>query len=253
MSAAIESVIDRQKIALVGIVLGICLSLSPIPTFVDIAIHSKSTGGYTVAPYISSLLCSSLWLTYALIAGSAKSDMIPLNAISFGIYFIYCGIFLFYTPERFKTLRVYMAALGILAAVVAVGIFTKSLIFVGVMATIGNCLMFAAPMMVMQLVVRTQSVRYMPLLLSLSAFLCADVWLLWAILVNDYFVLVPNALGAVFGLIQLVLYAFIWNREKKAKSAETSDTLANRDAGRLDQSQVPEEQMTPMRKLSYKE
>jgi solute carrier family 50 protein (sugar transporter) len=250
MSAAIERVIDRQKIALVGIVLGIALSLSPIPTFIDIAIHSKSTGGYTVAPYISSLLCSSLWLTYALMAGSAKSDMIPLNAISFGIYFIYCGIFLFYTPERFKTLRIYMATLAVLAGVVLVGIFTQSLIFVGIMATVGNCLMFAAPLMVMQLVVRTQSVRYMPLLLSLSAFLCASVWLLWAIVVNDYFVLIPNALGAFFGLVQLILYAFFWNKEKKM--ARTSEDIT-RDAGRLDQSRGPEEQMTPMRKLSKKE
>lgn len=217
---AITDFVTREQIAVAGIIAGIMLSLAPIPTFIDIAIHSKSTGGYTVAPYVSSFLCCSAWLTYAIVAGSAKSDLIPLNAVSFAIYSIYCGLFLFYSDNKSQVLRIYMASLGLLAVLVCVAVFVKSLILIGIIATAANCLMFAAPLAVMNQVIRTKSVRYMPFLLSLSSFLCALVWLVWAILSVDYFVLIPNALGSFFGLIQLILYGVYWRMERRSDSEE---------------------------------
>jgi len=235
--------VDPQKIAIVGIILGIALSLSPIPTFIDIAIHSKSTGGYTAAPYIASLMCCSMWLTYAIMAGSEKYSMIPLNAVSFIVYMTYCGIYLYFSPDRFRTGKLYMGALALVSLAVTIGILTKSLVFVGVVATIMNCLMFAAPLMVMQLVVQTRSVRYMPLLLSLSGFFCACTWLLWAVAVEDYFVLIPNALGAFFGLIQIILYAVYWTIELREPTPETPTTP-------LSQMRDHADEMTPMKKAT---
>ena len=236
-----SSAVDPQKIAIVGIILGIALSLSPIPTFIDIAYHSKSTGGYTAAPYIASLMCCSMWLTYAIMAGSEKYSMIPLNAVSFFVYMTYCGIYLYFSPDRFRTGKLYMGALALVGLSVTIGIFTKSLIFVGVVATITNCLMFAAPLMVMQLVIQTRSVRYMPLLLSLSGFLCACTWLFWAVSVEDYFVLIPNALGAFFGLIQIILYAIYWTMEWRKPTSEIPESPTSQLTSTLDE-------RTPMKK-----
>ena len=240
------SAVDPQSIAIVGIILGIALSLSPIPTFIDIAIHSKSTGGYTAAPYIASLMCCSMWLTYAIMAGSEKYSMIPLNAVSFVVYMAYCGIYLYFSPDRFRTGKLYMGALALVGLAVTIGILTKSLIFVGVVATVTNCLMFAAPLMVMQLVIQTRSVRYMPLLLSLSGFLCAATWLLWAVAVKDYFVLIPNALGSFFGLIQIILYAVYWTIEWRAPGPEMPESPSSQMGTRS-------EDATPMKKIAVDE
>lgn len=219
--ANITGFVSQEQIAVAGIIAGIMLSLAPIPTFIDIVIHSKSTGGYTVAPYVSSFLCCSAWLTYALVAGSAKAALIPLNAVSFAIYSIYCGLFLYYSENKSKVLRIYMASLGLIALLVCVAVFVKSLLLIGIIATIANCLMFAAPLAVMQQVIRTKSVRYMPFLLSLASFLCALVWLVWAILSVDYFVLIPNALGSLFGLVQLVIYGVYWRIQRLRDNEET--------------------------------
>lgn len=243
MGSDAPAYVDPQKIAIVGIILGIALSLSPIPTFVDIAVHSKTTGGYTAAPYIASLMCCSMWLTYAIMAGAAKFSMIPLNAVSFVVYFIYCGIYLYFSPDRFRTTKLYMGALAIVAVAVTIGIVTKSVIFVGIVATVTNCLMFAAPLMVMQLVIKTRSVRYMPLLLSLSGFLCACTWLLWAAVVSDYFVLIPNALGAFFGLIQIILYTVYWIIGRNDSRIEMSESLASAR-------EIANEDLTPIKQPS---
>lgn len=222
-----------QQLALAGVIIGIMLSLSPIPTFIDIAIHSKTTGGYTVAPYISSLVCSTCWLSYAVIAGGSKSDLIPLNAISFGIYAIYCSIFLYFSENRWKVIRIYMAVLIVLALTVIAAVVVKSLLFIGVVATVANCVMFAAPLAVMQQVIQTKSVRYMPFLLSFSSFLCATVWLIWALIVRDYFVLIPNALGTFFGLIQLILYGIYWRMSTRGSQEETEQLAQGVEAAEI--------------------
>jgi solute carrier family 50 protein (sugar transporter) len=114
-----------------------------------------------------------------------------------------------------------MASLGLIALLVCIAVFVKSLLLIGIIATIANCLMFAAPLAVMQQVIRTKSVRYMPFLLSLASFLCALVWLVWAILSVDYFVLIPNALGSLFGLVQLVIYGVYWRMQRLRDNEET--------------------------------
>ena len=202
-----QEFISSDSLALFGILIGIMLALSPVPTFIDIAIHSKTTGGYTVAPYIASLLCCSLWLMYAFVAGASKYDLIPLNLMSFVIYSIYCSIFAYYCPNLYYVLQIYMLGASILGLTLLIALVTQSLVFIGILATIANTLMFAAPLAVMRSVIETESVRYMPFMLSFSSFLCATIWLMWALVVDDYFVLVPNALGTIFGLIQLALYS----------------------------------------------
>lgn len=200
--------LSQEKVAVLGIVIGIMLSLSPVPTFIDIAVHSKSTGGYTVAPYISSLTTCSLWLLYAFVA--AKAELIPLNVVSFVVYAVYCGVFLFYAPLKTKVLQMYFWALLLVAGGAVIAVLTKSVAAVGVIAIFANCVMFAAPLAVIQLVTQTKSVRYMPFLLSLFSFLCALVWLTWAVIVSDYFVMIPNGLGAIFGVVQILVYGYYW-------------------------------------------
>jgi solute carrier family 50 protein (sugar transporter) len=114
-----------------------------------------------------------------------------------------------------------MAVMIVLALTVIAAVIVKSLLFIGIVATVANCVMFAAPLAVMQQVIQTKSVRYMPFLLSFSSFLCATVWLIWALVVSDYFVLIPNALGTFFGLIQLILYGIYWRMTDRNSEDET--------------------------------
>lgn len=94
---------------------------------------------------------------------------------------------------------------------------------------------------------KTKSVTYMPLFLSLSLFINAGVWFTFAILVTDFYVLVmyidiidrvliiildmileyifqvPNAVGIVLGSLQLMVYAIYKNKTRIPKSIAAED------------------------------
>jgi hypothetical protein len=56
-------------------------------------------------------------------------------------------------------------------------------------------------------VVRTRSVEFMPLGLSLATLLCAAAWSVYAVYVGDATILVPNIMGVALASAQLALYA----------------------------------------------
>jgi solute carrier family 50 protein (sugar transporter) len=70
-----------------------------------------------------------------------------------------------------------------------------------------NIAMYAAPLGIAYKVVKTRSVEYMPLPLSMCTLLCSIFWFAYALMVGDVWVMVPNACGIVLGVMQLVIYA----------------------------------------------
>ncbi|KAJ0047830.1 hypothetical protein Pint_15419 [Pistacia integerrima] len=81
---------------------------------------------------------------------------------------------------------------------------------VGIVCIIFNVIMYTSPLTVMKMVIKTKSVKYMPFTLSLANFLNGCIWVLYAILKFDPYVLIPNALGTLSGIVQLVLYAVFY-------------------------------------------
>ncbi|KAI3896830.1 hypothetical protein MKX03_028336, partial [Papaver bracteatum] len=65
-------------------------------------------------------------------------------------------------------------------------------------------------------VIATKSVKYMPFWLSFFLFLNGGVWSVYSILVKDFFIGVPNAIGFVLGSVQLIMY-IIYNKKSKSK------------------------------------
>ncbi|MCO5581626.1 hypothetical protein L7F22_035515 [Adiantum nelumboides] len=101
-------------------------------------------------------------------------------------------------------------------------------LFVGTIAAVLNTAMYAAPLAAMVTlmkshlvqcrmkinhfnlvnVIETKSVESMPFLLSLCTLINSCLWAIYGILKKDPFIIVPNALGVVFGIMQLTLYAW---------------------------------------------
>jgi hypothetical protein len=55
-------------------------------------------------------------------------------------------------------------------------------------------------------VVRTQSVEYMPLGLTIGVGVCAGCWIVYGALADDRYILIPNITGIVLCAFQLALY-----------------------------------------------
>ncbi|KAF7137169.1 hypothetical protein RHSIM_Rhsim07G0192200 [Rhododendron simsii] len=80
-----------------------------------------------------------------------------------------------------------------------------------------------APKDIKRMVVKTKSVEYMPFLLSFFLFLNGGVWSVYALLVKDYYVGVPNAIGFVLGSAQLILYTIYKNKSPSTKTNEEKE------------------------------
>ncbi|KAJ4827220.1 hypothetical protein Tsubulata_049040, partial [Turnera subulata] len=76
----------------------------------------------------------------------------------------------------------------------------------------------------------TKSVEYMPFLLSFFLFLNGGIWSAYAVLVKDFYIGVPNAIGFILGSAQLILYAIYKTKsisQKSTKSREEEEGSAH--------------------------
>ena len=99
----------------------------------------------------------------------------------------------------------------------------------GLICTVFNVCMYAAPLGVVRTVIKQRSVEAMPLPLSVCTGICSLSWTIYAVLVSDDFILVPNVAGlGLFGL-QLLVYRYhapFWGRG--SSSTDAADAAAKR-------------------------
>ncbi|XP_072965051.1 bidirectional sugar transporter SWEET1a-like [Typha angustifolia] len=200
------------------------LFLSPILTFRRIITH-KSTEDFSGVPYNMTLLNCLLSAWYGLPFISPNNLLVStINGAGAAIEAVYVLIFLIYARNK---LRARMASLlGLVSAVFAMVALVSLLalhgqsrkIFCGFAAAIFSICMYASPLSIMRLVIKTKSVEFMPFFLSLFVFLCGTSWFIYGLLGRDPFVAVPNGCGSLLGAMQLILYA-IYRKNKGGDEA----------------------------------
>ncbi|XP_004235326.1 bidirectional sugar transporter N3 [Solanum lycopersicum] len=202
-----------------GNIISFIVFLSPIPTFYSIY-KKKSTEGYQSIPYVVALFSSMLWIYYALL----KSNMpllITINSFGMFIETIYVGFYLFYAPKKARVHTIKMLMLSVVGGFGAIVLVTEFLFkgvvrgqIVGWICLIFSLCVFVAPLGIVRQVIKTKSVEYMPLLLSVFLTLSAVMWFFYGLLLKDINIAAPNVLGFIFGILQIILYAIYSKKEK---------------------------------------
>nr|AMQ35580.1 SWEET transporter protein 2b [Solanum tuberosum] len=188
------------------------LFVSPIPTFRRI-IRNKSTEQFSGLPYIYALLNCLICLWYGTpIVSPGIILVFTVNSVGAVFQLAYILIFIVYA-ERTKKLKMLGLLFGVFTAFAAVFSISICLFqppnrqtFVGYLSVISLISMFASPLFIINLVIRTRSVEYMPFYLSLATFLMSLSFFAYGMFKKDPFIYVPNGIGGVLGIIQLVLY-----------------------------------------------
>ncbi|KAK9269857.1 hypothetical protein L1049_025430 [Liquidambar formosana] len=203
------------------------LFLAPTITFKRI-IRNKSTEQFSGIPYVMTLLNCLLSAWYGLPFVSPHNILVStINGTGAVIESIYVLIFIFYAPkkEKGKILGLFTFVLTVFSAVALVSLFAlhgnRRKLFCGLAATIFSIIMYASPLSIMRMVIKTKSVEFMPFFLSLFVFLCGTSWFIFGLLGHDPFVAVPNGFGCGLGAVQLILYA-IYRDNKGSTTTDES-------------------------------
>ncbi|KAG6584227.1 Bidirectional sugar transporter SWEET5, partial [Cucurbita argyrosperma subsp. sororia] len=223
----------RTVIGIIGNVISFGLFMSPIPTFTQI-VKRKAVEDFKPDPYLATILNCAMWVFYGMPFVHPDSILVvTINGIGFVIELAYVSIFFIYSPwiKRRKMLIVLLIESIFFAAVVLITLLVfhttiSRSYFVGILCIIFNIGMYTSPLTVMRLVIKTKSVKYMPFTLSLANFCNGIVWAIYALLKFDPNVLIPNSLGALSGLIQLILYATYY----RTTNWDNDDTSSTRRA-----------------------
>ncbi|XP_042483858.1 bidirectional sugar transporter SWEET2a-like [Macadamia integrifolia] len=213
-----------------GNVFAFVLFLSPIPTFRRIT-RNRSTEEFSGLPYIYALMNCLICLWYGMpIVTPGIILVATVNSIGAVFQLTYIFIFILYAEKKkkMKMLGLLLAVLSIFALIVYMSLSVLGSpmrqIFVGYLSVASLISMFASPLFIVNLVIRTKSVEFMPFYLSLSTFLMSISFFAYGMLKCDAFIYVPNGIGSVLGAVQLVLYCYYskTSREDLRESLITS-------------------------------
>ncbi|KAL0409243.1 UNVERIFIED_CONTAM: Bidirectional sugar transporter SWEET4 [Sesamum radiatum] len=212
----------RTVVGIIGNVIALILFLSPVPTFYRIW-KKRSVEQYSAVPYLATFINCGLWVLYGLPLVHPHSTLVvTINGTGFVIEILYLSLFLIFSDSK-KRLRlvvivvaecIFVAALALLVLTLVHTTKLRSAI-IGSICMVGNIMMYASPLSVMKLVMRTRSVEYMPFFLSLFSFLNGVSWTAYALIRFDPFIAAPNGMGTVLGVAQLILYATFYKSTKR--------------------------------------
>ncbi|PKI49770.1 bidirectional sugar transporter SWEET16-like [Punica granatum] len=222
-------------IGIIGNVISILVFASLIKTFTRV-VKKKSTENFKGSPYITTLLCTSLWTFYGILNPDGLL-ITTVNGAGALLQLSYVILYLMYAPKEKKIKSMKLAALlniGFLGSVIAVTLLALHgnlrLTFVGILCACLTIGMYASPLAVMRIVIKTESVKYMPFLLSFFLFLNASIWGTYSLLVKDLYIGVPQVIGFVLGTAQLILYAMYKNKSPSEESDEDLQKEEERSA-----------------------
>uniref|UniRef100_K3XRL3 Bidirectional sugar transporter SWEET n=2 Tax=Setaria italica TaxID=4555 RepID=K3XRL3_SETIT len=184
------------------------------PTFRRI-VRNGSTEQFSAMPYIYSLLNCLICMWYGLpFVSYGVVLVVTVNSIGAAFQLAYTAVFIAFAnaKERLKVSGLLAAVFVVFGMIMYVSLalldHNTRQTFVGYLSVASLIFMFASPLSIINLVIRTKSVEYMPFYLSLSMFLMSVSFFVYGVLLHDFFIYIPNGIGTILGIIQLLLYAY---------------------------------------------
>ncbi|KAF4320051.1 hypothetical protein BBO99_00005275 [Phytophthora kernoviae] len=209
---------DSKMLALaiinvVATITSIALYLSPYPDFREIHMN-KSTGEVRVLPVLMLFCNSVMWALYGL-ASEIFFPVMSINVFGMITTITFSSVFYRWSTER-AVLNKMAAVTGlgllvvltftVLAMISAIPVSSNVLVLtLGYGAVAVNICLYAAPLQTMTTVLSTKSSASIPLTMCVVNLINSSLWLSYAVLSNNMFILVPNSLGVILSVVQVTL------------------------------------------------
>ena len=207
----------------VGNALALYFYIAPIVPFVKVI---KGQMTWKQSPGVL-LLCSFLncilWSDYGLITNQFLLYL--ANGLGGTITLIYITIFLIHVAERKVLLSLFYNFFLICCIVEIYFVFYYLVPFkvTGIIANVFNVLMYAAPGEKIYQICKGASYQLIPIWSTIGGTACSTSWMCYGIYQKDIYVVIPNALGVLASIVQIVIFVIYRRKQKnKAQSEETT-------------------------------
>jgi len=161
-----------------------------------------------------------LWNMFA--ATRLDTMMVPfiVNSAGFLLNFSFISCYFYYgeAKARRETRNQLLVMLFVTALAIIVWVMQKDNTMVGYFAAFVNVLMLFGPLAAAGDVIRSRSAKGLSLLPLIMTLLSSMVWFSYGLYIKEIPAMIPNALGVIFGILQLILYA--WARRQEHKIIE---------------------------------
>lgn len=189
-------------------------------------VKRRSTEEFDGLPYVCTLLQACMWIYYGLTKPGGIL-IATVNIVGTVLEVIYVTLFLIYaSPSKRANIAMWVGFLdvGFLGAAVLVTQFAVHgdlrIDVIGFICAALCIVMYGSPLAIMGTVIRTKSVEYMPFLLSFILFINAAIWTFYSVITKDVFLAVPNGVGFLLGVAQLILYVIYMNPKRERGGTE---------------------------------
>ena len=233
-----------------GAAFSIVLIVSPIPTFRGI-IRKRDVAGFDHKPYVCAVANCAVWLAYAAVTPQRLQTLVT-NVVGITLELAYCAIFARFEGKaegrwKKRCARDLALSLFLVAVIAVVGVVIEPFgvdptLYFGVWSAVITLLMLGSPLLATRQVIRTRSVEFMPLPLTLSVFLCSASWTIYAVPLGDPIIFAPFFGGFLLALAQLALYTTFSSSLKHQRT--TQDTGSEAGVNLVDDDDDDEESRT---------
>ena len=210
----------------IGTVLSVYFFLAPAVPFYKLIRGQIKINDAPGVLLIFTFLNCILWLNYGLLLD--KPQMYLTNGIGSAITLVFITIFLAYFSKQ----KIYLTAIFLLCLIIIMGVITYFSYYVIYYKYVGNgangfnVCMYAATGEKIYRVFKTKNYNLMPIFSIIGGFLCSGCWLIYGIFDFEINVVIPNGLGVLFSIIQLIVYFYFYclmKKEKKKLRTESDD------------------------------
>jgi len=164
---------------------------------------------------LSSFINCILWADYGLIKNSTQIYI--TNSLGGTITLIWITIYLLYLGKKYFVISLILNIFLLIAtgAISFLFYFIIDSNITGLIAMIFNVLMYAALGEKIISVFKTKNYELIPIYSSIGGFLCSLSWLIFGFYQNDKNIIIPNSLGILFSVIQILIFIILYCKSHK--------------------------------------
>jgi len=229
MSWEVDNVV-ANSIALAASFLTIVMWLAPVRDVWTASYSIYRTGTTdnvaTGFGFVAGTFNCILWNLFSFNRLNTMLVAFILNCAGFllNISFVLCFYFYGNTKARRATMNQVIAMLIVTGVAVGIWIGEESNNVVGYFAAFVNVLMLFGPLAAAGEVIRARSARGLSLLPLVMTLVASITWFSYGVYIKEIPAMIPNGLGIIFGMAQILLFAWAKGQENKiAKDGLSAD------------------------------